>query len=63
MNNLSWLPTFFEDRLLYKYLGNNPGKLFLEVRVGGSKNNLHARRIDTWDRYVDNLEDAESIEW
>lgn len=46
MSSLSWSPTTFEDRLLYKYLSKNPGKLFLEVRVGGSEDTLNARRID-----------------
>lgn len=46
MSSISWTPTTFEDRLLYKYLNENPGKLFLEVRVGGSEDILNARRID-----------------
>lgn len=46
MSCLKWTPNTFEDQLLYKYLHENPGKLFLEVRVGGSENSLYARRID-----------------
>lgn len=46
MSSLAWSPTTFEDRLLNKYLNKNPGKLFLEVRVGGSEDTLNARRID-----------------
>ena len=41
-----WKPTTFEEQLLQRYLEDNPGTLFLEVPVGGSKNIQNARRID-----------------
>ena len=46
MSSFTWAPTTFEDRLLYQYLCQNTGRLFLEVRVGGSNDKFKARRID-----------------
>lgn len=46
MNAQDWQPSSFEDELLAHYLGDNTGKLFLEVRIGGTEDPLNARRID-----------------
>jgi hypothetical protein len=46
MSEPQWGPRTFEDRLLARYLTENPGLLFLEVEVGGTDPVRGARRLD-----------------
>lgn len=41
-----WTPRTLEDRLLERYLAENPGELFLEVNVGGRDEIRGPRRLD-----------------
>ena len=41
-----WEPITLEDELLYRYLMDNPGELYLEFPVGLASGRTSARRID-----------------
>ena len=41
-----WEPKTFEDKLIERYLQENPGELFLEVVSGLSEGRMFARKID-----------------
>lgn len=46
MTEPAWEPLTLEDRLLERYLADNPGELFLEVNVGTGDASHGPRRLD-----------------